>query len=380
MQAAITYARVRFVRIAISGSVLLGAGSLAETAHACGPVPAECFAPEPSQVVATQGVVAFGPLVGSAGTEIVATATRGDGTVLEGELLLRSFAQESIWVWQPTMPLTDGDAFSVEVTSPGQWDCFSSISENLHIEVEVQDVALETLVVPTFAAAFDRYPVQAGRLVCCNRGEDSCGPNITCQGEVTLQRPRIAWTPEPLELDPRVASNFVREYFRVDPSSSDEPVATQYGLKPAPTLSLDYSEVADEYCVRIDTISLVDETRTSEVQCAPDPGLDWSSSDNDLEEFAERCKSGAYWEDDNSDYPSTMGGTGSSGGDDGESGEAEAEAGTWASAGESSGAPDRPAQDSESSGCACRATPSSSMAGAWWLIIPLWIRRRRRSN
>ena len=167
----------------------------------------------------------------------------------------------------------------------------------------------------------------------------------------------------------------MREYFRAEPSSSDEPVATQHGLKPPPTLSLDYVEQADEYCIRIDTISLVDETRTSEVQCAPDPGLDWSSSDNDLEEFAERCESGAYWDDDNSDYPSPMGGTGSSGGDDGSSGEAEA--GTWAPEGESSGASDGSAQDSESSGCACRATPSSSMAGAWWLLIPLWIRRRR---
>ncbi len=362
-------------RVAISLSVLLGCWSFAQTADACSPQPEECFAPEPSQVVVTQGVVAFGPLLGS-GTGVVATAMRDDGTILEGELLPREFEQQRIWVWQPASPLTDGDAFTVEVTSPGQWECVSRFDENLRIAVEVQDVALEIPAAPMFIAAFDRYPAKAGRVACCNLGEDSCGPNITCLGETTQERPRITWSPEPLELDPRIASNFVREYFRADPAYSEEPVATQYGLKPPPTFSLNYADLANEYCMRIDTISLVDETRTSEIQCAADPGFDWLSSDNDLDAFAERCESGAYWEDDNSAYPSAMGGTGSSGGDDGSSGEA----GTWAPEGESTGAPDGPAGDSESSGCACRSTPSSPIAGAWWLILPFWIRRRRRAS
>jgi len=336
----------------------------------------DCFEPPLSIEIAADGAVVLDTDQQLGTIELndsyTASATR-DGLPIAGTLALTDTTPPWV-VWRPGVPLAAGDEIALHIEHIPGFQCGIGAPATVDITVEVLDQLVAPPPPPIVEPAIETWEQQQDRMLCCNHGADSCGPNIRCVGENRRDMPHLRWTHAENDGEDPLEREFIREYYVGVDGEAKLLLRSELDAEDSSELHHRYDELGQEYCLRVDYVRVADDSRLSYLHCSDAPGDDWPVASNDLDGFDATCESGAYWEDDGSSYEPQAADSGS--GDDGGEGNGGEDDVVPPWEGDETGGGANPGAGEPATG-GCRFGGESPLA---LLLIPLAMLARRDRN
>ncbi|MEM6993182.1 MAG: hypothetical protein AAF721_21895 [Myxococcota bacterium] len=267
-------------------------------------------------------------------------------TAVEGELSFVPFstARGGMLVFRPDTPMEVGDFYTFTVTAPNSFSGPTTGSFEVVEGSLDQDLSLGL----SGARMSLLKEMGTGPRICCDYVDtiDTCGSTQACtttEWADSLLLSADLDDSRPLYFsDPAFSSTYAEVFFGTDGEAdallqAGRPWSLDSGND---VLSARFDESADEYCLRVDVVSLVDGARHSVMACADDDGTELQTGPADLDSFLDACEGAPYWAED--------------------------------------GEPFETGEDDALAGCSCR---SRGPGHAWLatLLLGLLVARRRRS-
>jgi MYXO-CTERM domain-containing protein len=371
--------------LAVCGSVM----AAARPAEACSPPPELALFPDLGTGVMTDvptdGVIAFRASTYGGLDDALALLTievTQDGLPIEGaietiDLATRDDASveahDIIVVWRPAAALEAEASYLATITTTDAWDSQGTpIVDELEVTTAAGPAG-DGLEASFAAPELSAVSSEAGRRVCCN--DEACGAPVCAAQEIadlaTLTADVVAGE------GPMLSQTYLRAYAGQPGALEEIAVLGIAANADGATIQRSFVDAADEYCLQLERVSLIDGSVTQhDEQCVAHGDLQLASAPNpDFIPFAEAC-SAPFWQDTNEPW---IPGEDDSGGSESEGSDSE---GSGSEGGEESGDASGDAtggEDDDASGCACNVDDRSSIAPALALfVLALGARRRTR--
>jgi hypothetical protein len=282
--------------------------------------------------------------------------------------------RDLIVVWRPDAGWTPSSSYAVmiAVQDPADPEAPEPVG-TFELTFASSDVTAGPLPVSTLSeAALAADGVPEGRRVCCDEDVGACV--IDCAAVDLVDHPSLSATLS-VAADPMLSQSYLR-FVSGTPTALE--VYATYGiaseLSGSPMLGFDFADVADEYCLGVEVVSLIDQSVGEPVVVCREHGdLVLGTVPNPAVDLVAQGCEMPFWEDDGSPYEG--GGGGSDGGDD--SGGSD---GGSDSAGDSAGGDPGQGDDASADGCACGVGGDRGAWGAVGLLVMLALGRGRRTG
>jgi hypothetical protein len=380
--------------LAVCGSVM----AAARPAEACSPPPELALFPELGSGamtdVPTDGVIAFRASTYGGLDDALALLTievTQDGMPVEGAIETIDLASRDdasieahdiIVVWRPSAALAAEASYVATISTIDGWN---PEGEPIVDAIEVTTgagPAGDGLEASFAAPELSAVPAEAGRRVCCN--DEACGGPV-CAAEQIAEQATLAAVVV-AGAGPMLTQTYLRAYAGQPGALEEIAVLGIAANVDGVTMQRSFADAADDYCVQLERVSLIDGSVTQhEEQCVAHGDLQLASTPNpDLIAFAEAC-SAPFWEDTGEPWvpgEDESGGSESEGsGSEGSGSEGSGSEGSGSEGGDESG-DDSGGQDDDASGCACNVDDRGSMAPALALFVFAFAapRRTRRAR
>jgi hypothetical protein len=251
-------------------------------------------------------------------------------------------AHDIIVVWRPSAALAAEASYVATISTIDGWN---PEGEPIVDAIEVTTgagPAGDGLEASFAAPELSAVPAEAGRRVCCN--DEACGGPV-CAAEQIAEQATLAAVVV-AGAGPMLTQTYLRAYAGQPGALEEIAVLGIAANVDGVTMQRSFADAADDYCVQLERVSLIDGSVTQhEEQCVAHGDLQLASTPNpDLIAFAEAC-SAPFWEDTGEPWvpgEDESGGSESEGsGSEGSGSEGSGSEGSGSEGGDESGPPSR---------------------------------------